>query len=396
MRKSSANRQRTAPSPQSRSRGVTLAPVLFITAAVLGIIVVTLSWHAATAHGPGHAATARDSGPPKPQGTQSNNPPATQSWTVAKGLPSQVMRLAFSAADATRGYAAVFVNKQTQALYATTDSGMSWHQSGTVQGPVGDFVSVDPRDPQDVVMLSVYAPTPGAYTFQRSLDGGQTWSTQSADLSTTGMVSQTGWSDSTFLVGFQLDGQLQGSSALVAFPKGQASFHLDVNGKIDGAAIAHLHLLTGHGNRIQVWGDDGSQAQNIIGVATADAGKHWASLPSPVPGSRFMPTAATDDGGTLVAVSADNTRIAISGDGGNTWVVEPSFASAQQQNRAVFVTAKSKRVVVTRGGGSYALQSGMWSRVTSKQVVNVSDSGTQSAARLWSYDAQGHVIWLDD
>jgi hypothetical protein len=267
-----------------------------------------------------------------------------------------------------------------------------------VQGPVGDILSTDPLDLQDVVMLSVYAPTPGTYTFQRSLDGGRTWSAQSTDLPTTGMVSQTGWSDGTFLVGFQLDGQFQGSSSVVAFPMGQASFHLDAQGKINGLAVSHLRLLTGHRQKIQVWGDNGSAAQNSIGVATTDFGKSWVSLPSTILGTNIMPTASTDDGGTVVATSADNKTITVSSDGGDTWVAQPSFAGAGTQSPAqgVFVTAKSKTVVVTRGDGTWVLHAGAWHRATSKQAAGVSDSGSQHAARLWSYDAQGHVIWLDE
>lgn len=204
MHTSQANPKRKSPPARSRVSGVTLAPVLVVAIVAFALFVFTQ---------PRHGAGANDSAPPKPQGTQISNPTTTESWTIANGLPSQVTRLAFSAADATRGYAVAFVNKQTQALYTTTDSGTSWQQSGTIQGPVGDILSTDPLDPQDVVMLSVYAPTAGAYTFQRSLDGGHTWSTQSTDLPTTGTVSQTGWSDATFLVGFQLDAQLHGASA---------------------------------------------------------------------------------------------------------------------------------------------------------------------------------------
>jgi hypothetical protein len=68
-----------------------------------------------------------------------------------------------------------------------------------------------------------------------------------ADLPTTGEISATGytgWSGSTFLVGFQLDGHLLGSSAVIAFPKGGASRHLDDNGKINGKASKQLRLLT--------------------------------------------------------------------------------------------------------------------------------------------------------
>lgn len=392
MRPSKGSPTREPLSTQSRSIGIIFAPILIFALAVLGVFIFTQTWHATGAK---NAAGANDPAPPKPQGTQISNPPTTESWTLAKGLPSQVMRLAFSAADTTRGYAVAFVNKQTQTLYTSTDSGTTWQQVGTVQAPVGDFLSTDPLDPQDVAMLSMYAPTPGTYTFQRSLDGGHTWSAQTTDLSVPGVVSQIGWSDSTFVVGFELQDPLVGSSALVAFPKGQPSVHLDVNGKISGTAIAHLRLLTGHHNKITVWGIDGSAAQNSIGVATSDLGKSWASLSSTILGAKYMPTAATDDGGTIVAVSADKKRIAMSSDGGDTWASQPSFAGTQQPNQGVFVTAKSKAVVVTLGDGTYALHIGMWSRITSKQVVNVSDSGSQHAARLWSLDAQGRIIWLD-
>jgi hypothetical protein len=282
------------------------------------------------------------------------------------------------------------VNKQTQTLYSTSDGGTTWYQAGTVHGPVGDIVSTDPLDPQDVVMLSGEAPTPGAYTFQRSLDGGRTWSSQTTDLPTTGTVTQTGWSGSTFLIGFQLDLPLQGASAVVAFPKGHASLHLDANGKINGVAIPHLSLLTGRNTKIEVWGDDGSAAHIIIGAATTDFGKSWATLPNTILGSKLEPSAGTHDGNTRVAWSADHKQIAISTDGGNTWAALPTMTGAQK----VFVTARNKAVFILGSDGTYALRNGTWSKITSKQIAYLSD-GFATPARLWAYDAQGHVIWLD-
>lgn len=379
-------RRTRKPAARLRSSGATLAPALLVAAVVLGIFFLTQSRNGVAGNG---------AVPTKPQGNQTNNLPTTETWTPAQGLPAQVMRLAFSSADTERGYAAVFVDKQNQALYVTADGGANWHQSGTVQSPVADIVSTDPRDAQDVVMVSVYAPVPGTYTFQRSLDGGHTWAPQSTDLPTTGTVTQVGWSDSNFLVGFELDGQLHGSSALVAFPKGQPSTHLDVNGKIDGKAIAHLRLLTGHGNKIKVWGDDGSAAHNITGIATKDFGQNWTSLPSSVPGTHAVPAAASDDGSTLLAASTDGQQIAVSSDGGDTWVPQPAFTGAHQANQAVFVTAKSKHVAFTGNDGTYILHNGAWSKVTSKQAVNLSDGGSQHSARLWAYDDHGLVMWLN-
>jgi hypothetical protein len=389
MGKSRASGGRRGRSVPSYATIFTVGPVLAVVAAFLIVFLLAQSPGNSSPGGPGAEPT-------KPQGTITSNPPTTEQWTVAKGLPTKVMRLAFSAADANRGYASVFMNKQSQAVYTTSDQGATWQQAGSFSGPVGDYISTDPLDAQDVVVLSAYAPIPGAYTFQRSLDGGKTWSTQSTTLTTTGQVSQIGWSDSTFLLGFALDRQLLGSSAVIAFPKGQSSVHLDVNGKLNGQAIKHLRLLTGNKNKIVVWGDDSSAAQNVSGLATNDLGKNWAAQPNATPGGKLKPTASSDDGNALVATSTDNQQIAVSTDGGANWTTQPSFAEARNANTAVYVTAKSKKTLVALDSGTYAVKNGKWTRISSKSAAALSDNGSANGARLWAYDAQGQVIWLDD
>jgi hypothetical protein len=389
MGKSRANGRRRGRSTPSYATIFTVVPVLAVVAAFLVIFLLAQSPI-------GSAPAGAGAEPTKPQGTKTSNPPTTEKWTVAKGLPTKVMRLAFSAADASRGYASVYLSGHFQAVYSTSDHGVSWQQAGTFTGPVGDYISTDPLDAQDVVVLFSYAPKPGAYTFQRSLDGGKTWTTQSTTLTTTGQISQVGWSDSTFLLGFALDGQLMGSSAVVAFPKGQPGVHLDVNGKLNGQAIKHLRLLTGNKNKIVVWGDDDSAAQNITGVATTDMGKSWAALPNATPGGKLAPTASSDDGNALVATSVDNQQIAVSTDGGASWSAQPVLSSARNANAAVYVTAKSKKTVVALDNGTYAVKNGKWTRITSKSAANLSDNSSANGARLWAYDAQGQVIWLDD
>jgi hypothetical protein len=222
---------------------------------------------------------------------------------------------------------------------------------------------------------------------------------QTADLPTTGEISvtgYTGWSSSTFLVGFHLDGALQGSSAVIAFPKGGASRHLDDNGKINGKAIKHLRLLTGCQGRIQVWGDDGSAGQNIIGAATSDLGQSWMSHSRPViDGAPLIPAGASDDGSALVATSADNTQYAFSSDGGNTWAPQPALSGRCVGEQQIFIAAKSKTIVVACNDRAYSLRGGVWSSLTSKPVVSVSENGAKPAVRLWSYDYEGHTLWRD-
>ena len=389
MGKSRANGRRRGRSTLSYSTIFTIGPVVAVVAAFLVVFLLAQSPMSATA-----GASAPE--PTKPQGTKTSNPPTTEKWTVAKGLPTKVMRLAFSAADASRGYASVYLSGQSQAVYTTSDHGANWSQAGTFNGPVGDYISTDPLDAQDVVVLFSYAPKPGEYTFQRSLDGGKTWTTQSTTLTTTGQVSQIGWSDSTFLLGFALDGQLHGLIGGDRLPQGRARRASGCEWQAQRSGDQALRLLTGNKNEIVVWGDDGSAAQNVTGLATRDTGKSWAAQPNATPGGKLGPTASSDDGNALVATSADNQQIAVSTDGGASWTAQPSFAGARQANRGAFVTAKSKKTVVVLDNGTYTVKNGKWTRITSKPAANLSDNGSANGARLWAYDAQGQVIWFND
>ena len=127
-----------------------------------------------------------------------------------------------------------------------------------------------------------------------------------------------------------------------------------------------------------------------------DLGKSWASQPNATPGGKLGPTASSDDGNAIVATSVDNQQIALSTDGGATWTAQPSLSNARNANAAVYVTAKSKKAIVALDSGTYAVKNGKWTRITSKSAANLSDNGSANGARLWAYDAQGQVIWLDD
>src|SRR5690349_25123661 len=98
MRRSRANVRRKATAAPSYSRIFLFGPVLIVVAAFLIIFLLAQSSGSASPAGPGAEPT-------KPQGTKTDNALTSEKWTVAKGLPTKVMRLAFSAADSSRGYA---------------------------------------------------------------------------------------------------------------------------------------------------------------------------------------------------------------------------------------------------------------------------------------------------
>ncbi len=183
---------------------------------------------------------------------------------------------------------------------------------------------------------------------------------------------------------------------MIAFPKGGASRRLDDNGKINGKSVKHLRLLTGRQGRIQVWGDDGSSGQTIIGVATSDLGQTWTALTPPmVDGTALTPAGATDDGSALVATSADDTQYALSVDGGCAWLPQPLFSGRCVGEHQLFITAKSATILVACNDSAYSLRGGVWSSLTSKPVVSVSENGAASGVRLWSYDYEGNTLWRD-
>lgn len=393
MRKN-MTQQSTAALARWRSRGLALISA-FISALIVAAVVVGIVLFTHASHGP---STQGQTPPPgKPAGTQTSSAPTTESWTVAQGLPTRAVHLAFSAADPTQGYGSLFVNKQEQYIFHTTDRGATWSQVGVIHGPVSMVLSTDPLDPRDVISLAVYAPVPGTYAIQRSLDGGKTWTDQTTTLPVTGEVSTTGWAGSTFLVGMALDQQLQGSSAVVAFPKNQPSVHLDVNGKVNGASIAHLTVLTGRNGKVEIWGDDGSNASHVFAETTNDLGTSWSALSTNLDGKKGVAVGASDDGGAIFASAVDNSRLTVSTDEGATWTALPSLPSlgSLELNHGLYITPHGKTLVVLANGGTYVLANGSWKKATSKTVSAVADGGAQHSVRLWTTDTQGRMVWYD-
>ena len=105
-------------SAHMRARRSSRARVPLRMAASLGILLFTLSCRAATSGAPAAnipcTDTTQGTSQATPPAAQTPKPPGKENWTVAKDLPAhQVMRIAFSASEPTRGYASVFLGKQT-------------------------------------------------------------------------------------------------------------------------------------------------------------------------------------------------------------------------------------------------------------------------------------------
>ncbi|HEX9067203.1 MAG TPA: hypothetical protein VF807_00430 [Ktedonobacterales bacterium] len=346
----------------------------------------------------GQPASQVGGAPGKPGGTAMGPAPSGEVWTQAQGLPKQTMSLTFSTKVPGVGFATAFVDKATRALYATTDGGTTWSHVTDTQAPVAEVLVVDPTNAQDLVMLSTQSPAPGAYTLQRSTDGGHTWQPQATTLPSSATVSQWGWADDTFLVSFQLDRVPTGDSALVAFPASGASLHLDVDGKINGVSIPFVQLLTSFHHRLQVWGTDDAQTPHVIGLATANLGKTWQTLSVTAGGKAIAPVATTADGASLVALTTDQTQAALSHDGGLTWQLQKSLGSgAFHADRQAFVTGAGQPLLHVASGtapGMYGLRNGDWARVTARDVIAVSTDANGNLHRLWSYDTSGLVTWM--
>ena len=93
MRRSRANVRRKATGAPSYSGIFLFGPVLIVVAAFLIIFFLAQSTGNASLAGIGAEPT-------KPQGDKTDNSPTSEKWTVAKGLPTKVMRLAFRSTTA--------------------------------------------------------------------------------------------------------------------------------------------------------------------------------------------------------------------------------------------------------------------------------------------------------
>ena len=318
-------------------------------------------------------------------------PQTVGKWIVAQGLPNMVTRYTFSAQTPSIGYATALVTKTTQAIYKTTDAGTSWQKISSIHTTIGDIISSDPTNPQDIALLSSDVPMPGLYSIQRSYNGGITWSTQSVTMVSDATVSQTGWDDSTFVVGFDLAVQLPETTAVVAFPSGKDGVHLDVNGKLDGLSINHLTLIVHtHGN-LQIWG---LLNTNIVGLATSDMGSHWATVFNSSSATALTPIAATDSGAVIVYATHDHTHFSTTTNGVQTATAQASMNGFPQRVLGVWLAPDGKISAIAGGDGTYLLRNGKWVKVTSRHIAMLTENAA-GQPRLWSTNAQGTIIYQD-
>ncbi len=313
-------------------------------------------------------------------------------WTTSQGLPQRITNYSFSAQTPTIGYAAVLTTPMSQAIYKTTDAGTTWQKISNITASVGDYISIDPINTQDIVLLSGEIPAPGEYAIQRSYDGGITWSAQSTTLDSDAAVSQMGWIGSTFVVGFDMAGNQMGYAAVVAFPSKQNSFHLDVSDKIDATAITHITLISGTQKALQIWGMTNS---GMVGFLTSDLGNHWTTLLNSASTTDPTPVAASANGVTVASLNTNNSQITIAVNGSVVLNMNAGANGLPNTLQQVFISADGKFVAIDGGDGMYLLHNGQWVKVTATSAAMLAENAA-GQPRLWASNNQGQLSFQDD
>ncbi len=298
----------------------------------------------------------------------------------------------FSAQTPTIGYASVLVTKMSQAIYKTTDAGTTWRKISSINSFYSDYISIDPINAQDIVLLSGEIPAPGEYAIERSYDGGIIWTAQTTTLDSDATISQFGWVGSSFVAGFELAGNQTGYSAVVAFPSKQSSFHLDISDKVNTTAIAHLTLISGTQTALQIWG---MTSFGMVGFLTTDMGKHWTTLLNSSFITSPVPAAASANGVTIASLNTNNSQITISVNGSVVLNMSAGTNGLPNTLRQAFISPDGKYVAVDSGDGEYLLHNNQWVKVTNTEVAMLAENA-EGQPRLWVGNNQGQLTYQDN
>lgn len=259
--------------------------------------------------------------------------PALGAWKRVDAVGRQGFpAIAFAPSQPARGYACSVdpTNNYRFVVSVSSDSGRTW-QATELPGISGTLclVSVNPEDPQDVVVVNNQ--TQNSIVIARSRDGGATWTKPDVDNLA---FDALGWAGSSLFVVTQVtENPVSSQVNLHVSMNGQPFVRLDNNGLVSGIELGGARFITGLGSTVFLqWG----QIQPPVGETTIvshDGGQTWAQVTFHDGSQRVhllnAATTATDDALVLVGIyDSANTQVVVSRDEGATWHKLPAASSS--------------------------------------------------------------------
>ncbi len=253
--------------------------------------------------------------------------PALGAWTRVDAVGNQGFpAIAFAPSQPARGY--VISNggnggrsTSTVSIVVTSDAGRTWQVAGS-PGISGTSlsVSVDPTDPQDVVVVNNQ--TQNGIEIARSRDGGATWTKPEVGALA---FDALGWAGSSLYVATQVtENPVSSQVNLYVSRNGQPFVRLDSNGVVSGITLQSPRIITGIGSTVFLqWGQIQPQAGETT-IVSHDNGQTWAPITFH-DGSQIvhlLSTTPTVTGDALVMVGFYDsaiTQVVVSRDEGATW-----------------------------------------------------------------------------
>ncbi len=263
--------------------------------------------------------------------------PSPSNWTRVDAVGNQGFpAIAFAPSQPARGYAfngggggrPTYV----ASIVVTSDGGKTWQVTGSpgVSG-TNCIVSVDPVDPQDVVVVNHQ--TQNGIDIARSRDGGATWTRPNFG---TLAFDALGWAGSSLYVATQVtENPVSSQVNLYVSRNGQPPVRLDTNGVVSGITLGSPRFITGLGSTVFLqWG----QIQPPVGETTIvshDNGQTWTPVTFHDGSERVhlihaTPTVAGDALVMVGIYDSANNQVVVSRDEGATWQKLPAASSGVQ------------------------------------------------------------------
>lgn len=314
-------------------------------------------------------------------------------WSVPPSLASMTISAGpiFAATNPAVGYLCVDLHDGSL-LEQTTNGGQTWSDLvPNLCGNIGlaqNILSIDPTNPDDVLLASTTTDTSGTtVNVYRSTDGGRTWIRVNLGNTTGIRVDMIAWAGPTALI-VEVPAQMGSTqpAALFASAGGGAFTRLDSNGTINGVAITAQMIAGGNASEIML----GTLGTTSL-LVSRTGGKTWTSTRWTYQHQSVTPVSLAPNAQTILG--QDGSGLVVSVDGGQSWQPLPSEPNQgggsstlpiQPDGTLYLQSDADQTLYTTRPGAS------TWSPVL------ILPLGTHVVAMTW--DAQGHAtsLWVLD